>query len=281
LYTEQFDAQVASVDFVGGKVGQYAGSFNKSSRLALYGTGPNAGGNIVSFSVWINTSQLKSEMVLIHYGSIFGSNIRSSKDFFTLTLDNGYPRIYTSVDRYMKSSEDINLADGNWHHVGVSMPRKSCLLAEVQLYVDGNFINTVGPAVDKHIFTTTSGRMSIGSFGYSSNGYDDAFPAMEPYVGLMDDLKVWSRPLTKSDLPSNEKKFRISDGVKCNRKGMKKKMIRAKMKRCKNLCIKDATCFGFELRRMPEGRGKPKCFLLQAMPTIGTARSRTKCAIME
>ena len=98
MYTEQFDAQVASVDFVGGKVGQYAGSFNKSSRLALYGTGPNAGGNIVSFSVWINTSQLKSEMVLIHYGSIFGSNIRSSKDFFTLTLDNGYPRIYTSVE---------------------------------------------------------------------------------------------------------------------------------------------------------------------------------------
>ena len=274
---EQFDAQMANIDFVLGKVGQSAGSFNESSRLGIFGTGPNAAGNIVSFSVWINTSNSNSEMILVHYGSVFGSNA-SSKDFFTLTLNNGKPKIYTQAQRFMTSSDDMNIADGSWHHVGVSMPRKSCLLSEVEVYVDGKMISTDGPETDKHIFTTTSGRMSFGSFGYSSNVYASTFPEMKTYQGLMDDLKVWSRPLTTSDFPSFKKTFHVSNGFQCNRKGIQKVQIRAKLKRCKTRCRKMPRCFGFEFRVLPAG--KPKCFLLKGVPTLGPARPKTKCAIV-
>ena len=280
VHIEQFDAQIANIELVPGKVGTYAASFIKLSRFSMYGTGPNAGGNIISFSAWIKTTQSTSEMILIHYGSIFGKKAKSAKDFFTLTLDRGSPKMYTNVGREMVSSDNINIADGIWHHIGVSMPSKSCLLGEVQIFVDGNAVITIGPDVDKPIFTTTSGRLSVGSFGYSSAGYDDAYPDMKHYIGLIDDLKVWSRPLQASDLPMKEKTFNISDGYRCNRRGIQKTLIRANMKRCKKRCTKDATCFGFELRQVPEGRGKPKCFMFNEKPTIGDSRSQTKCAIV-
>ncbi len=277
--TEQFDAQVANLDFLEGKVGEFSGFFTNQSRLAIYGTGPNSGGNIISVSLWIKTVKSVPEMILFHYGSVFGDQTKSSKDLFTLTLDDGKPKLYTNLERYLTTSEDINLDDGKWHHIAVTMPRKNCLLAEVKIYVDGNRIATIGPALDKHIFVTTSGRLSFGSFGFSSDAYDDALSWMVPYSGSMDDIKVWARPLKRKELPSNQNKFAISNGFQCNRQGMKKVIIRGKIKKCKNRCAKDETCLGFEWRNVPQGKGKPKCFLLKEKPTIGPSRDKTKCAI--
>jgi len=280
--TEQFDAQAANLALVGGRVGNYAGLFNETSRLSLYGTGPNGAGNIISFSMWIRTTTVDAEMILVHYGAVFGPPNKTQKDFLTLTLDRGKPALYSQIERKLITHDDLNLADNMWHHIAVSMPRKSCLLADIEMYVDGTRITTKAPSDDLNIFVTTSGRLSIGSFGYSSTGYEDAFPQMKNYIGLMDDFKIWARPLKMegADAKLVEKKFEISDGVKCTRKGQKIRVIRAQVKRCKKTCMKDSACLGFEWKRLPEGKGKPKCFLLAEKPTVGRARSRTKCALL-
>ena len=280
--TEQFDAQAANLALVGGRVGSYAGLFNETSRLSLYGTGPNGAGNIISFSMWIRTTKADEEMILVHYGAIFGPPKKSQKDFLTLTLDRGKPALYSQIERKLITNDDMNLADNMWHHIAVSMPRKSCLLADIEIYVDGIRIATKAPSDDLNIFVTTSGRLSIGSFGYSSTGYEDAFPQMKNYIGLMDDFKIWARPLEMegADAKLVAKKFEISDKVKCARKGIKKTVIRAQLKRCEKKCKKDSACLGFEWKRLPEGKGKPKCFLLAEKPTVGPTRSRTKCALL-
>jgi len=216
-------------------------------------------------------------MILVHYGSIFGG---VSKDHFTLTLDNGKPSLYTGVARKLVSASDTNLADGQWHHLAVSMPKQSCLLSEVQIYVDGEVIRTnLDPRVDRNIFFTTSGRMSIGSFGYASTGYDDEFPNMVPYSGLLDDFKLFAKPLQSSDFEL-KRTFEISDGVRCNRNKAKKVKIRAQLKKCTKVCSKNSACYGFELRRT--NSGKSRCFLFEGKPLAGTtARSRTKCGIIK
>mmetsp|Transcript_6269 Transcript_6269/g.7943 ORF Transcript_6269/g.7943 Transcript_6269/m.7943 type:complete len:512 (+) Transcript_6269:47-1582(+) len=71
-FGQLYDAQVANLEFVPGKVGEFAGSFSDSSRLALYATGPHSGGNIISYAFWMKTMKFK-EMILVHYGSVFGT----------------------------------------------------------------------------------------------------------------------------------------------------------------------------------------------------------------
>ena len=279
---EQFDAQAANLALVSGRVGTYAGLFNATSRLSLYGTGPYSGGNIISFSMWIRTKTADAEMILVHYGAIFGPPRKSAKDFFSLTLDYGKPVIYSGIDRKLTADNDMNLADDLWHHIAVSMPRKSCLLADIQIYVDGTRVATKAPTNDLNIFVTTSGRLSIGSFGYSSSEYDDEFSNMSNYIGLMDDFKIWARPLAleKADGALVAKTFKITDGAKCSRKGIKKSVLRARLKRCEKECTRDPTCLGFEWKRLPQGKGKPKCFLLAEKPTVGGTKARTKCALL-
>ena len=216
-------------------------------------------------------------MILVHYGATYGQNVyQASKDFFTLTLDNGKPSIRIGVKQ--KVTADIDIADGNWHHLAVSMPKQSCLLSEFEIYIDGNSITAPAPVEDMHFFANTSGRLSIGSFGYSSAGYDDAFPNFVKYRGMMDDFKLWARPLRASDFPPLEKSFERTDEVQCNKKGLERRVIRGKWNKCQRQCTKDIKCFGFEFRKLPNG--KPKCILFQGKPTIGGARENTSCAIV-
>ena len=52
------------------------------------------------------------------------------KDYLTLVLDHGIPVIHTQPSRKVILTNPKNLADGVWHHIAVSMPRKSYYLSE-------------------------------------------------------------------------------------------------------------------------------------------------------
>ncbi|GFH44387.1 hypothetical protein CTEN210_00861 [Chaetoceros tenuissimus] len=282
-FGQQFDAQVANVQLVTGRVGNFAAQFGENSRMSFYGTGANAGGNIISFSMYIKTGMNTGEMILVHYGAMFGKPRNSSKDIFTLTLENGRPKVYTQIELFKATIDTtLNVADNKWHHIAVSMPRKSCTLAEIEIYVDYELVDMEIPSNDENIFVTTSGRMSIGSFGYSAPGYEEAFPNLSNYIGLIDDFKVVSRPLdfASTDSQITAKEFDVTEGVKCNRSGIKKKKIRGKLKKCTRRCTKDPSCVAYEFKVLPEGKGKPKCFLLYEKPSIGAEATQTKCAIV-
>ena len=97
-----------------------------------------------------------------------------------------------------------SLADGAWHHVALSMPKKSCLMSEFQLYVDGSIIDAafVGDKNqgENHVFFTTSGQLNFAGFGYTGNRLRDGFPTKGPFIGELDNIGIWARPLSGFDV---------------------------------------------------------------------------------
>jgi len=119
---------------------------------------------------------------------------------FTLTLSNGNPILYASPLQRLEPASAFHLNDNKWHHVAVSMPSPSCQLSEVLMYIDGRVVATKTPQKNPIIFFVTSGRMSIGGFGYSNERFEDALPNLSNFVGGIDDFFMWTRTIEEQDL---------------------------------------------------------------------------------
>jgi len=191
----QYDAQVGNIALVQGWDGGGAGYFTRESRMALSSTGPFSAGEAISFGLWIKTDQSDRKMVLVHHGNYWGKMLYADqKDHFTLSLDKGIPSIRTRPGTKV-TIESRNITDNQWHHIAVSMPRNSCLVSELEIYIDGESIDIKITTKDHNLFHTTTGRMSIGGFGYSNSGFESAYPNLKPYIGLLDDFYLFGRPL--------------------------------------------------------------------------------------
>lgn len=202
-FGQPYDAQVANVNLSSQANSRNDqayprsyGIFTKNSRLGIYGTGPHSAGSIISYAIWINTAR-KEEMIVIHYGNNFTA--KSRKNIYTLTLSDGNPRLYLSAKSILQPRKNYNLNDGKWHHIVVSMPRPSCNLSDVVMYVDGQSVSTKAQN-DINIFFVTSGRLSIGGFGYSHKGFDTVFPHLSPFLGKIGEFFLWSRALQRKDV---------------------------------------------------------------------------------
>ena len=153
---------------------------------------------LLPFVLILTASLCRSEMVLLNYGSIWdGAQVSRGKDQFMVTLDKGIPAIRIQPTKKVKSLISRSLADGVWHQIVVSMPYKSCLLSEVDIYVDGeNYgTNLADGTQDLNIFTITSGRLSLGGVGYHTRAYDFSYPNIVPYNGLLDEFQLWAKPI--------------------------------------------------------------------------------------
>merc|ERR1740139_277156 len=129
-------------------------------------------------------------MILVHYGHSFGFQ-RFAKDIFTLTLEKGTPKLYINDKSVLIPTKSQKLNDGRWHNIAVSMPSNSCTLSEVAMYIDGDIIETSIPQHDDHIFFITSGRMSIGGFGYSHESFERFLPHLIPFTGRIGNFFLW------------------------------------------------------------------------------------------
>lgn len=194
-FGQPYDAQIANLRFKKVKDRSYA-LLNRASRIAVYGFGPHSGGSIISYSLLFSTKS-NSRMILVHYGHAFTAN--SNKNMYTLTLEKGAPMLYASPTHIVVPEERYKLNDGKWHHIAVSMPSKSCLLSDIVMYVDGNVIETTTDK-DNHIFFTTTGRLSIGGFGYSHESHERIFPFLSPFIGKVDEFYMWGRTIEDNDI---------------------------------------------------------------------------------
>ena len=205
FFAELYDAQIANITLIHqpNSRGTYYAQFTEDSRFGIFANGPHNPGIPISFALWIkyNQSALETskEMLLVHYGNNFGYVVGSKKDIFTLTLKNGTPALYRSPTSVLVPEDSFTLGDNEWHHIVVSMPKPNCKLSEVVIYIDGTSVRTKQPKFDKHIFFITSGRMSIGGFGYSSDSFESVYPNFSSYVGSIDDFSMWSRPIEQND----------------------------------------------------------------------------------
>jgi len=201
-FGQQYDAQIANVNlsWSSSRNDSYA-TFTERSRLGIFTNGPHTSGGIISYALWIKTSEI-SEMTLVHYGNAFDFNAQKKmkRNIFTLTLKNGSPILYSSPQQILEPVDAFNLNDNEWHHIAVSMPRRSCLLSEVVMYVDGRVAATKTPQRDTRIFFISSGRMSIGGFGHSSEKFEIALPHLSNFVGGVDDFFLWTRKIEEEDL---------------------------------------------------------------------------------
>jgi len=199
-FGQPYDAQVAGIGLALNGTQSY-GIFTAKTRLGIYGTGPHGAGSIISYSVRIRTSR-GSNMILVHYGHVFGfgQNKKFTKNIFTLTLEKGTPKLYVNANSVLVPEQSYKLNDGKWHDIAVSMPSKSCTLSEVVMYIDGDIIETGMPQNDEHIFFITSGRMSLGGFGYSHKKFETIFPRLKPFTGKMAHFYMWGRSIGDSDL---------------------------------------------------------------------------------
>ena len=123
-----YDALISNVSFVNeGPGGGTSGQFDYKSRLAIHRMGPYSGGEIISIDFWFKTANHEEEMILMSYVNRFSEKYGppNDKNDFILTLDNGVPTYYFHPELPFRVSGLPSLANGEWHHLALSMPKKS------------------------------------------------------------------------------------------------------------------------------------------------------------
>jgi hypothetical protein len=196
-FGQDYDAQVSNISLSQG-IHNLAGKFDTHSRAAIWGIGPHALGNKVSYSIWFKTTSVDS-MFLITYESYW-----TKHTFMNLMLNNGIPELSYSESQKLSVMSD-RLNDGEWHHLAVSVPKKDCLLADIEFYVGGEQKSTSLMGADSTISFPSGGVLALGGLGYGELGAKlkrsrKGFQIGSPYVGEIDDVFVWARDLNISEV---------------------------------------------------------------------------------
>jgi len=285
-FGKQYDAAVGNVEIVQGNVTGNAGYFNSSSQMGVYSFGPHRGGGIISYSILFRTSQ-KAEVILIHFGQSWG--MITDKNIFSLTLDHGTPKLYASQSSILQPNMDGNtLNDGGWHQVAVSMPYHSSSLSEVKFYIDGILTQT-SVRNDVNLFFFNYGRISIGSLGFSNTTVSD-FPTWKSFHGYINDVFVWGRTITPSQLKYCPKlRLRRIKNAWCNSKtiwGMKKEVIAGlkNLKICTSMCKENELCLGVKFIKNNKASQNTQCILFKNMRPLlmgNTEKKDQKCFITQ
>ena len=136
---------------------------------------------MVSFSLWFKTNNSTIEMIMFRYGASGGA--RGSKDHLTVTLAKGVPVVYFRPEYQLEpDGNGTDLADGEWHQIAISMPKKSVQMAFVRMYIDGERVKTsMRNGKSENVFFTTRGNLSLGGFGYQGNYFDETYPLMTTF----------------------------------------------------------------------------------------------------
>jgi hypothetical protein len=191
-----YSALTANVKLVDGPSGN-AGLFDENSRMGVFAMGPHHGGHAVSYALWIKTSSPENQL-LINSGSIWSKALQG---FLNLNLNDGIPEVMVSPQQRL-TAETARLNDGQWHHLAAVMPNDGCLLSEVRLYVDGKAAKTRLAGADRKLRFNQAVRLGFGGLNYSNKGFD-ALP-VESFVGAMDEISIWTRPLDAAEIQALE-----------------------------------------------------------------------------
>jgi hypothetical protein len=192
-FANSYDALHHKVELVPGKHGK-AGRFGKNTIMTSYGMGPLDNGKPISYSVWIKTSS-KENQLIINTGSIWSKAV---KGFMNLRINNGLPEVVISEDHNLLAlTEKIN--DGNWHHLAVTMPKESCRLSEVLIYVNGKkTVTRIKKGSDITLNFTKSMRLSIGGLGYTNKAFNKL--NVKAFKGLIDEVCIWTRSISAEEI---------------------------------------------------------------------------------
>ncbi|MDF7823909.1 LamG domain-containing protein [Pontiellaceae bacterium B12227] len=191
-FGKHYSALTANVELMNGPHGK-AGQFNQNSRMGVFAMGPHHSGHAVSYALWVQSTSSENQL-LINSGTIWGQEL---KNFFNLHLNDGVPEVMVSKSQWL-AAEGIRLNDGEWHHLAAVMPKDSCLLSEVQIFVDGKPVKTRLNGNDLNLHFNQAVRLGFGGLNYTSKTFN-ALP-VQPFVGSMDEISIWARSLESDEV---------------------------------------------------------------------------------
>ena len=195
-YGHNYDAQNGNIAFAEGPRGS-AGLFTPESQMAVYGAGPHGYGNMVSYALWMQTTSAE-EMILLNTGR---ARLRG---VMNLHLNDGEP-VLLIADNQRLIATGRKLNDGQWHHIAVSMPKKDCLLSEVRFYIDGQLVESAVVGQDNPVSVSLANRLSIGGLGHGNGRAPfstliHSELGIKPFEGSLDEVSVWARGLTATEV---------------------------------------------------------------------------------
>ncbi|VGO19760.1 LamG-like jellyroll fold domain-containing protein [Pontiella sulfatireligans] len=191
-FGRHYSALTANVKLADGPHGK-AGQFDSESRMGVFAMGPHHSGHAVSYALWVKTASADHQL-LINSCTIWGQKL---EQFFNLNLNDGMPEVMISAKQSL-IAEGVKMNDGKWHHIAAVMPKDNCLLSEVQLFVDGNQVKAKLVGADRNIHINQAVRLGFGGLNYSTKSFDQL--AVKPFVGELDEISIWTRPLPDTEV---------------------------------------------------------------------------------
>jgi predicted ribosomally synthesized peptide with SipW-like signal peptide len=175
------------VSFASGRIGR-AAEFDGDDDYVEIAGGPGLDLTTeLSISAWINTSQTQPSYTRLVSRERSGRGNRQ----YNLGFAPGGTRPRTVVDTEDTNSVEVagttNVADGNWHHLAVTFDADDSL----RLYVDGvleDQTQVSAPVVSR------ASDSAISGVAHS--------PTQLQFDGLIDDVRVYSRALSTSEIQS-------------------------------------------------------------------------------
>ncbi|MEA3353938.1 MAG: LamG-like jellyroll fold domain-containing protein, partial [Campylobacterota bacterium] len=163
-------SDISDISFATGKFGQ-AADFGSGGIRVKTADNVITQSDSVTYSFWINTDAT-SLHILASYAT--PSAWSSDNALFSSSTEIG-----TGSSAVYSAQMNGTHLDGTWHHVVVT----SDGVGNVQFYLDGISKGTVSATL------TLEGTFYLGDFGSGTN-----------YTGLMDDLRIYDRALTATDV---------------------------------------------------------------------------------
>ncbi len=182
-------AEMGNPFFQAGKVGQAISFDGLDDYLEITGYKGVLGSSAVTVTAWVRTSSTgTADAGSDSTNAIVGWGSGAATERFGFRVDAGRLRTEHAGGNIQGQS---NLADGQWHHVAVTVQEDSTIShPEVILYLDS--IDDTRPTIDPDPFNiTAAGDVRIGSRPAGSDRF---------FSGQLDDLRIYDRALTQEEI---------------------------------------------------------------------------------
>jgi len=133
----------------------------------------------MSISAWVKTSTTDFKMI------VSKDDGSSNRNWHLKTESNGYVRFQLwSGGSMSNSTGDINIADGDWHHIAVTYNPSTAIKIYVDGTLDENDTSSIASSIDNDTVNLNIGRIASGNY----------------FNGDIDEVAIWNAVLSDSDI---------------------------------------------------------------------------------
>jgi len=132
--------------------------------------------------------------ILVNTATIWGNK---PEDFLNLYLENGTPVAAVSDARKVVADR-VRINDGEWHHLALVMPHDHSKLSDLQLYLNGEPVETSLKGRNTEIAFNRHMRVNIGCKGYSHRAMEKV--DVINFEGELDEVILWTRPILPMEI---------------------------------------------------------------------------------